>query len=691
MGGKFAPLTILDNDNSESDVEALTTSFNTVVIETANEILGKHRPKKKAWVTTEILDLCDKRRELKKKKKEADGAKAYRETNKEIKKGMREATEKWIGAQCAGIEDNLRRNNTKKAYQTVKDLTNTKLGNVSTIQDKTGKCLTEQQEILQRWTEYCSELYNYQSNGDPAVLNCPHAPDEDEHPILREEVEAAIKSLKKGKSAGVDNIPAELVQAGGEAMISALTTICNKIWQTGKWPTPWTQSLIITIPKKGNLQLCQNYRTISLICHPSKVMLKIILQRLKPQVEKIIAEEQAGFRAGRSTTEQIFNLRILSEKYLQHQQDLYHVFIDFKKAFDRVWHAALWATMKKYNISANLVKMIQDLYDKATSAVLFNGHIGDWFHTTVGVRQGCLLSPTLFNVFLERIMTDALEDHEGTVSIGGRTITNLRFADDIDGLAGNEQELAMLVESLDTTSVAYGMEISAEKTKVMTNNINGISADMKVNGQKLGHVSRFKYLGSTITDEGSKPEVLSRIAQTTAALTKLKPIWSDNNITLQSKVRLMRSLVISIFLYACETWTLTADLHRRIRAMEMRCYRKLMSISYKDHITNEEIRNRIIQAIGPHEELLTIVKKRKLKWYGHISRSQGLSKTILQGTVRGGRRRGRQKKRWEDNIREWTGLSFSDSQRATEDRDRWRGIVAQSSVAPQRPARLRDQ
>ena len=108
-------------------------------------------------------------------------------------------------------------------------------------------------------------------------------------------------------------------------------------------------------------------------------MLKVILNRLKPQAEKIIAEEQAGFRAGWSTTEQIFNLRILCEKYLQHQQDLYHVFIDFKKAFDRVWHAAFWATMKKYNISTYLIQVIKNLYNKATSAVLFNGIIGDWF------------------------------------------------------------------------------------------------------------------------------------------------------------------------------------------------------------------------------------------------------------------------------------------------------------------------
>ena len=164
-------------------------------------------------------------------------------------------------------------------------------------------------------------------------------------------------------------------------------------------------------------------------------MLKSILNRVKPQAEKIITEEQAGIRAGKSTTEQIFNLCSLCEKYVQHQQDLYHVFVDFKKAFDRVWHASLWATMKKYNISTNIIQVIKNLYNKATSAVLFNGSIGDWFRTTVGVRQGCLFSPTLFNIFLERIMTDALEDDESTVSIGNRTITNLRFADDSNGLA----------------------------------------------------------------------------------------------------------------------------------------------------------------------------------------------------------------------------------------------------------------
>ena len=113
-------------------------------------------------------------------------------------------------------------------------------------------------------------------------------------------------------------------------------------------------------------------------------------------------------------------------------------------------------------------------------------------------------------------------------------------------------------------------------------------------------------------------------------------IWKDKNITLHSKIRLMRSLVISIFLYTCETWTLTVKLEKKMQTTEMRCFRRLLGISYRDHVTNDKVGNRIRQAIGPYEDLLTTVKKCKLRWYGYKTRLTGLAKMILQGTVQGG-------------------------------------------------------
>ena len=299
--------------------------------------------------------------------------------------------------------------------------------------------------------------------------------------------------------------------------------------------------------------------------------------------------------------------------------------------FDRVWHEALWASMRKYKINTCIIRAIENLYDKAQNAVLFNGSAGEWFRNIVGVRQGCLLSPTLFNIFLERITCEALDDHEGSVSIGRRLITNFRFAVDIVVNAEEEEEAGVLINRLDRTTTMYKMEIGPDKTKVMTNNPNGFQREIKIKGQSLEEVENFKYLGVIISNEGSKSEILSRIAQTTAALSRLKLKWRDKIISLASKVKLMRTLILSTFLYACKSWTLTADIERRIQALEMRCYRRLLNISYKDHVTNEEVRNRIQSAIGAHDDRLTMVKKRKLRWYGHISRSFGMAKQFCKG------------------------------------------------------------
>ena len=208
--------------------------------------------------------------------------------------------------------------------------------------------------------------------------------------------------------------------------------------------------------------------------------------------------------------------------------------------------------------------------------------------------------------------------------------------------------------------------------------------------EKVKEVQKFIYLGATISEDGSKPDIIRIIAQATAILTKLKIIWKDKNITLKLKIRLMRSLVLSTFLYACESWTLTADIQRRIQAMEMRCFKRLLNIyvqfiNYIDHITNEEVKRRIRLEIGQYEELLSTVKKIKLKWYGHVTRASGLSKTIMQGTVRGGRKRGGQRKRWEHNISEWTNLSSAEILRLAGDRSRWRKVVSKAMMAPLRP------
>ena len=161
IGGKFAPLIGLSDANM--DMNTMNTTYNTAATDAASEILRREHHWKKPWVTKDVLDLCDERRDLKKKRYEAEGEKEYREANSRIQKAVKKAKGDWIGAQCEEIETSLNKNNIKRAYQLVKDLTSEKQSRSSTIQDKSGKCLTEEKEILSRWTEYCSELYNYES------------------------------------------------------------------------------------------------------------------------------------------------------------------------------------------------------------------------------------------------------------------------------------------------------------------------------------------------------------------------------------------------------------------------------------------------------------------------------------------------------------------------------------------------
>ena len=330
--------------------------------------------------------------------------------------------------------------------------------------------------------------------------------------------------------------------------------------------------------------------------------------------------------------------------------------------------------MKKYNIDTKLINLIQSLYEKASSAVIHKGICGDWFPTKTGVRQGCLLSPTLFNIFLEDIMNDALSNHTGSIKINGRNITNLRFADDIDGLAGSEEELINLTECLFKSANRFGMEINPSKTKLMLNDDN-CQPNIDIHGEIIETVKSFKYLGSIINENGSRKEILSRAAQASQAYSNLKIIWNDKDIRLKYKLKLMDSLVNSIFLYACETWTLTAELEKRILAFEMKNIRKLLGITYLDRVTNQEIIDRISSSLtSPFTDILTTVKRRKLKWYGHVTRGDGLAKIILQGNVEGKRSRGRPKKQWIDNIKEWTGKGFNELNEIVYDRKKWRKL-----------------
>jgi hypothetical protein len=274
--------------------------------------------------------------------------------------------------------------------------------------------------------------------------------------------------LKTGKAPGIDNISAEEIVASGEEGTEALFSLCHRIWQTEEFPEEWKRSLILPIHKKKDKLQCDNYRGISLLCHSQKLMASVILQRIRARTEEILSEAQAGFRTGRSTIDQLFSLRLLSEKYHEYGRDLYICYVDFQKAFDSVWRKGLWQVMRHLGYDNKIIRLLESMYRSTVSSVRVGAQdeLSSWFETLVGVLQGCVLSPLLFNIMLEVVMALSLDNSDIGATISGFLCSNLRFADDIALLSESETDLQSQIDSLHTYSTRFGLKISTSKTEV---------------------------------------------------------------------------------------------------------------------------------------------------------------------------------------------------------------------------------
>ena len=238
---------------------------------------------------------------------------------------------------------------------------------------------------------------------------------------------------------------------------------------------------------------CSNYRTIALISHASKVMLKILQVRHQQYVNCELSDVQAGFRKGRGTRDQIANIRWTIEKARQFQKNIYFCFIDYAKAFDCVDHKKLRKILKEMGISDHLTFLLRNLYAGQESIVRTGHGTTDWFHIGKGIRQGCILSLCLFNFYEEHIMKNAgLEEAQAGIKISGRNIRNLRYADDTTLMAESEEELKNLLMKVKQKSEKVGLKLNIQKTKIMA---SGPIISWEIDGETVETVSDFIFRG----------------------------------------------------------------------------------------------------------------------------------------------------------------------------------------------------
>ena len=490
--------------------------------------------------------------------------------------------------------------------------------------------------------------------------------DSNDLPITEDEIKKSIRKMKKKKAPGFDSITMEVVNAGGDKMVQMLGKIFNKIWDSEKTPKDFSRMIVTPVHKKGDRHSPQNYRAIALLAIPGKIFLRILLERMKEKMNNKLRESQYGFRPGRGTVDAVFIVRQIIEKAKEKNIPLYFHFIDFKAAFDTVWRDALWKMMKATGINPKTIKIIQHMYENTECSVLIDGQLTEWFEVTVGVRQGCILSPSLFNLFLEFVMDEVKSFQEFHLS--RNLSTDIRYADDTTLVSVIFEKLEISTQELECACQKWGLKINAAKCKVLSPE----QTPIEINGEAVENVSSFVFLGSVVPH--TSDDVKRRIALASSAFGRLKnTIWNNRNISYSLKMRLYASLIVPIATYAAETWAMKTEDEQRLQVFENDCLRAIAGKNRGDRCRLIDLR----KLLGLKRRIVDTVQYKRLNWFGHAVRrgSDSYVYRAYKEEFYGKRPPGRPPKRWSDAVKKVMKTPLLTLERKAKDRVKWKSII----------------
>ena len=409
----------------------------------------------------------------------------------------------------------------KVFWQTIRRLRGKRSSITYSIKDSDGNILTDENEILSRWREYFEDLLNPVKASTRYTHEVTHL-GEDEV-FTAAEVATAIKGIKSGKAAGEDEIRPEMLKALTEEGILWLTRVCQVAWKLGKTPRDWQTGVIIPIFKKGD---------------------------------------------------QIFTLKQIFEKSWEYGKDLFACSVDLEKAYDRVPRDKLWKVLQGYDVDGQLLRAIKSFYCRPEVCVRVKGKQSKPFHVGVGLRQGCVLSPLLFIVYMNWI--DKYSQADECATIGNCKISRLLFADDLVLLSSTESGLQRALNSFADACNTAGMKISTAKTEVLHLSRNPDQCVLQVNGATLEQVEKFKYLGVAFTSDGRQDEELdTRIGKASAVMRALHySVVMKRELSKKAKLSIFKAVFVPILTYGHESWVMTERMRSQVQASEMRFLRK---------------------------------------------------------------------------------------------------------------------
>ncbi|KAK3545988.1 hypothetical protein QTP70_018944 [Hemibagrus guttatus] len=584
-----------------------------VIRETGRKVLGvssgRRKEDKETWWWNEEVQDSIQRKRLAKKKWDMDrteeNRQEYKELQRRVKREVSKAKQKAYDELYTRLDT---REGEKDLYRLARqrDRDGKDVQQVRVIKDRDGRVLTSEESVQRRWKEYFEELMNEENEREKRVEGV-NSVEQKVDKIRKDEVRKALKRMKSGKAVGPDDIPVEVWKCLGEAAVEFLTSLFNRVLESERMPEEWRRSVLVpNFKNKGDVQSCSNYRGIKLMSHTMKLWERVVEARLRKVVE--ICEQQYGFMPRKSTTDAIFALRILMEKYRDGQRELHCVFVDLEKAYDRVPREELWYCMRKSGVAEKYVRVVQDMYERSRTVVRCAVGQTEEFNVEVGLHQGSALSPFLFAIVMDQLSEEVRQESPWT----------MMFADDIVICSESREQVEKNLERWRFALERRGMKVSRSKTEYMCVNEREGSGTVRLQGEEVQKVQEFKYLGSTVQSNGEcGKEVKKRVQAGWNGWRKVSGVLCDRKISARIKGKVYRTVVRPAMLYGLETVSLRKRQESELEVAELKMLRFSLGVTRLDRI-----RNKYIRGTAHVGRLGDKVREARLRWFGHVQRRE---------------------------------------------------------------------